>query len=296
MSVSTLIQNIINDTIHEIDLLKVQNKYTTETAENVVKRAIEKINNINEKTTYHEHLRIRVRNPFRGPISIPNIPVPDILPTIPDRLNVPSPEEIARRLEEALKRATKNKLTEGAQAAINNLKNSVPNPVEIAGKMIAEIESYSNQLETLLEQLNPVTLINKALDDAEKIIEAYLDSNLNFEMVNLKGLSDINITLDGTKVSVNSGVYLVFKDATNFDQYLSNFVFTVECDITNPLDYTISPNPLALGDSNIDLQEKIKEDINNKGEALAFEVTRKIAECYCPPLGVIKSFMDLLKL
>lgn len=296
MSVSSLIQNIINDTIHEIDLLKVQNKYTTETAENVVKRAIEKIKNINEKTAYHEHLRIRVRNPFRGPISIPNIPVPDILPTIPDILNVPSPEEIARSLEEALKRATKNKLTEGAQVAINNLKNSVPNPVEIAGKMIAEIESYSNQLETLLEQLNPMTLINKAIDDAEKIIEDYLNSHLNFESVKLKGLSDINITLDGTNVSVNSGVYLVFKDATNFDKYLSNFVFTVECDITNPLDYTINPNPLTLGDSNIDLQDEVKKTINEKKGDLIAELTLRITECYFPPLGVIKSFMDLLKL
>ncbi|MCM3365318.1 hypothetical protein QLH48_05085 [Bacillus safensis] len=296
MSVSSLIQNIINDTIHEIDLLKVQNKYTTETAENVVKRAIEKINNINEKTAYHEHLRIRVRNPFRGPISIPNIPVPDILPPIPDILNVPSPEEIARSLEEALKRATKNKLTEGAQAAINNLKNSVPNPVEIAGEMIAEIESYSNQLETLLEQLNPMTLINKAIDDAEKIIKNYLDSHLNFEIVKLKGLSDINITLDGTKITVASGVCLVFNEAANCNQYLKKFNFIVECDITNILSYKISPDPLELSDGNIDIEEKIKEDINKNKNALGLELSRKILECYFPPLGVIKSFMDLLKL
>ncbi|MCV0026925.1 hypothetical protein [Bacillus sp. XT-2] len=272
MSFLKKLQDVVDHTVEAVTQADVQS------VQDIVDQGVEDIQNLSVDDIPDAPSSVSI-----GPTEI----------TIPP---IPTVAEVAESVQDQLNTAVKDKIVTVATNAIESLRSSVPDPSDFAQKMVAEIESYKNQLETLLEQLNPSVLINKALDDAEKIIEAYLDSHLNFEMVNLKGLSDINITLDGTKVSVNSGVYLVLKDATNFDQYLSNFVFTVECDITNPLNYTINPNPLALGDSNIDLQDEVKKTINEKKGELIAELTLKITECYFPPLKVIKSFMDLLKL
>ncbi|MDR7909396.1 hypothetical protein [Bacillus velezensis] len=265
------IQDAVNDTVDAVSQASV------DSVQVVVDQGVEKIKNISTDDI---------------PEAPSSVSIGSTQITIPP---IPTTVEVAKKVENQLNNAVKDKIITVATNAIDNLENSIPEPSDLAQEMVDEIESYKDQFDNLLQQLDPSVLINKALDDAENIIEGYLDSHLNFEM-DLKGLSDINITLDGTKVTVDSGVYLVFDDADNFDQYLSKFVFKVECDITNPSSHTISPDPLKLEGSNIDVQEEVMKTINEQKNELIKKLTVEITECYFPPLEVIKTFIDLLKL
>ncbi|MED1174353.1 hypothetical protein ABE094_20855 [Bacillus inaquosorum] len=217
------------------------------------------------------------------------------LPSIEfEGMDIPiSIERIANEIKKQIRQAAKSELISVASDAIKDLRSQVPDPKEVEEKMIAEIESYKDQLDSLLEQLDPFTLINKALDDAENIMEEYIDSNLLFESLKLKGISEVNISLDGTKVKVECGVYLVFWEASNYDQYLKNVMFAVEFDLSNP---SVELPTLDFNDGNIDVQDEMQRMLEEKKDEILSAITQAFIQSYFPAFTVINKFKDLLKL
>ncbi|MGG4419220.1 hypothetical protein ABEW83_10325 [Bacillus subtilis] len=202
-------------------------------------------------------------------------------------------EEIANEIKKQIRQAAKAELISVASDAIKDLRSQVPDPKEVEERMMAEIESYKDQLESLLEQLDPFALINKALDDAESIMEEYIDSNLLFESLKLKGLSEVNFSLDGTKVKVDCGVYLVFWEVSTFDQYLKNVMFSAEFDLSNP---SVELPTLDFNDGNINVQEEMQRMLEEEKDEILSAITQAFIQSYFPAFTVINKFKDLLKL
>ncbi|WP_224928381.1 hypothetical protein [Bacillus safensis] len=293
MSLLKRIQHVVDGAETKVQGLITNNNYSPKEGDKIVEKAALKIQGINANDT------VKVNIGVISPIII-NIPVPDpknIIPNPP----IPTPEELeqqAKRQAQKLTDAVKAKLVETAQNAINELRNQIPDPTEQARQMIAEIESYKEQLNSLLEQLNPVALLNKALDKAEQISEEYIDSKMVqvFEPLHLKGKSDVECSLDGNKINGSVSLYLVLEDFDgDFTQkFLKSLSITGEVDLSNLNDIDIS-DPV-LHDGNIDIQEEIKSRIEKQQEEIISGLTEAVIDSYLPIFTVINNFKEMMKI
>lgn len=287
-----VIQHVADQAVTGVQDLITSNNYSLKEAEKIVQDATLEIKSI--KTNDIEVVDFHV-----GPIKI-NIPVPNpenIIPNPP----IPTQEELeeqARRLAKELAEAAKAKLVETAENAINDLRNQIPDPTEQARQMIDEIESYKQQLNSLLEQMNPVVLLNKALDKAEQISEEYIDSKMVqvFEPLHLKGKSDVEFSLDGNKINGSVSLYLVLEDFNgDFTQkFLKSLTITGEVDLSNLNDIDIS-DPV-LHDGNIDIQEEIKSRIEEQEAEIISGLTQAVIDSYLPIFTVINRFKEMMKI
>ncbi|MGG0052158.1 hypothetical protein [Bacillus atrophaeus] len=237
---------------------------------------------------------------------IKNIPVevPEV-PDAPSSVNIAGitielpPIPTKEELEAQLKTAVKDKLTEVATSAINDLRSQIPDPREQASQMIAEIESYREQLDSMLDQLNPLALINKALDKAEKICEEYIDSKMVqvFNPIHLKGLSDAEFSLNGTKINAGLTLYLVLGDFEGDfrNNYIKNITANLEIDLANLQFPRPFPTPV-LNDGNFNVEDEIKRRFEREQARIIEELGIVMADSYMPVFTVIDKFKGLLKI
>lgn len=307
MTIASNIQDVLDATNERIQELIDNKRYSPEEAEKIVQDAISKIKGIKASNINDIELNIGVDSIHRIghphiPIHVDPIPIPKPEDIIPDPgVHIPTQEELeeqARRLAKELADAAKAKLVEDVHNAINDLKNQIPNPTEQAGKMIAEIESYKEQLNSLLDQMNPVALLNKALDKAEQISEEYIDSKMVqvFEPLHLKGKSDVEFSLDGNKINGSVSLYLVLEDFNGdfTQQYLKSLTITGEIDLSNLTDIHLS-DPV-LHDGNINIQEEIKNRIEEKQAEIISGLTQAVIDSYLPIFTVINRFKEIMKI
>ncbi|QLI78743.1 hypothetical protein [Bacillus pumilus] len=206
--------------------------------------------------------------------------------------------EAIQRAEE-IKKEAKSNLVSIVNDSIDKLKEEIiTNATEPARQMIAEIESYKNNLEQLLDDLKPENIIKKALDKAEHISEEYIDSKMVqvFEPLHLKGKSDVKFSLNGTKVNVGVSLYLVLEDFNGdfTQQYLKSLTIEGEIDLSNLNDRHLS-NPV-LHDGNINIQEEIKNRIEEKQAEIISGLTQAVIDSYFPIFTVINKFKEIMKI
>ncbi|WP_102422603.1 hypothetical protein [Bacillus amyloliquefaciens] len=207
-------------------------------------------------------------------------------------------KEAARIAEEA-KKAAKGELIAAIKDTIDKLKEEIPDPSEQAKQMIDEIETYKEQLESLLEELNPVVLINKALDKAELICEEYINSKMVpiFSPIQLKGLSDAEFSLNGTQINAGLTLYLVLGDFEGDfrKDFIKNITVNVEIDLAD----LRLPDPLptpVINDGNFNVEDEIKRRLEEERDRIIEELVIVIVDSYMPVFIVIDKFKDLLKI
>ncbi|MGG5181392.1 hypothetical protein ACQYAC_19235 [Bacillus sp. MM09(2025)] len=307
MTLVSKIQNILDETNKKIQDLINSKNYSPKEADKIVQDATLEIRGITVSNITGSEIdpELSIGRPHINfpPIHVDPIPVPKLEDIIP-RIQIPTREELeeqARKLAKDLADATKAKLVETAQNAINDLRNQIPDPTEQARQMIAEIESYKEQLNSLLEQMNPVALINKALDKAEQISEAYIDSKMvevfqSFETLHLKAKSNVDFSLDGTKINGSVSLYLVFEDFNGdfTQQYLKSLTTTVEIDLSNLQDIHL-PEPVPH-DGNINIEKEIMNNINARKTEIILGLTEAVTDSYLPIFTVINKFKEIMKI
>lgn len=307
MTLVSKIQNVLDETNKRIQDLINSKKFSPEEAEKIVKDATLEIKGITASNNIETEIRSisgSLRVPRRldiPPVHVDPIPIPDPSDFIPD-VHIPTREELeeeARRLARELADAAKAKLVEEAQNAINELRNQIPDPTAQASEMIAEIENYKEQLNSLLEQMNPVALINKALDKAEQICEEYIDSKMVqvFEPLHLKGKSDAEFSLNGTKINAGLTLYLVLGDFEG--DFRNNFIKNITVNVELDLADLRLPDPLptpVINDGNFNVEDEIKRRLEEERDRIIQELVIVIADSYMPVFTVIDKFKDLLKI
>ncbi|MGQ8969967.1 hypothetical protein [Bacillus altitudinis] len=205
----------------------------------------------------------------------------------------------AKHRADEIKKEAKSNLVSIVNDSIDKLKEEIiTNATEPARQMIAEIESYKNNLEQLLDDLKPENIIKKALDKAEQISEEYIDSKMVqvFEPLHLKGKSDVEFSLDGNKINGSVSLYLVLEDFNgDFTQkFLKSLTITGEVDLSNLNDIDIS-DPV-LHDGNIDIQEEIKSRIEEQKAEIISGLTQAVIDSYLPIFTVINRFKEIMKI
>lgn len=298
MTLVSKIQDVLDKTNKKIQDLINSKNYSPKEVEKIVQDATLEIKGI---TVSEFDIEISIGHPHIPPIHVDPIPVPEPGDIISGDVHIPTREELeekARKLAKDMADAAKAKLVETAQNAINELKNQIPDPTEQARQMIAEIESYKNNLEQLLDDLKPENIIKKALDKAEHISEEYIDSKMVqvFEPIHLKGKSDVKFSLNGTKVNVGVSLYLVLEDFNGdfTQQYLKSLTIEGEIDLSNLNDRHLS-NPV-LHDGNINIQEEIKNRIEEKQAEIISGLTQAVIDSYFPIFTVINKFKEIMKI
>lgn len=210
---------------------------------------------------------------------------------------IPTVADVAENVQDQLSTAVKDKIITVATNAIENLKSSIPDPSDLTQKMVDEITSYKDQLENLLQQLDPAVLINKALDNGEVVCEEYINSKMAqvVSSLPLQGVSDVEFTLNGTKINAGLTLYLTLADFEgNFsNSYIVNLTSNVEVNIVNP----VLPNPFpepAINKGN--LYEEMKNTIEKEKQKILEGVSKAIIDSYFPVFTVVDKFKGLLQI
>ncbi|HFR4221497.1 hypothetical protein [Bacillus sp. A260] len=270
------LQKIIDITITKLNTLVDDPNYNSATIITILENSINEIQNL--KPSSHSDSVKR-----GGRIRIPNR-IPNRIPTNPsDIIHVPTPEEIA----EKLKKAAEDKIRKSVDDAFNNIKNQFPDINQEKQNMLNKLEEIKNQF---TDFLNVNTLIEKAINEAEKLCEEYLKSKLSSieQAIPVISYPDVELQLNGKTLHCNVLVYFVeanYQGNAPQNDFIVKIEVTLEQSISNlsPPDITVEPQ---FG--NVD--DRIRQEIENQKQAL---IQGMITALFSDYLTVFNKFREI---
>ncbi|EEL25230.1 peptidylprolyl isomerase [Bacillus cereus Rock1-15] len=266
------LQKIIDSTITKLNTLVEDSNYNSATIVTILENSINEIQNL-KPSSHSDSVK------WGGRIRIPNR-----IPTNPgDIIPVPTPEEIA----EKLKKAAEDKIRKSVDDAFNNIKNQIPDINQEKQNMLNKLEEIKNQF---TDFLNVNTLIEKAINEAEKLCEEYLKSKLSSieQAIPVISYPDVELKLNGKTLHCNVLVYFVeanYQGNAPQNDFIVKIEVTLEQSISN-----LSPPDIKIEPQFGNVDDRIRQEIENQKQAL---IQGMITALFSDYLTVFNKFREI---